>query len=74
MSSKHRNTQVGPDPETIPFNAPASSPALRSLLNSGFNEIAAGCKSLIKLFATSFGSPAANAFKSSNEISGSSNS
>ena len=43
VASKHKNTQVGPDPETIPAKAPASSPALSSLRNSGFKDKAAAC-------------------------------
>ena len=57
VSSKHRNTHVGPDPETMPAKAPASSPALSNLLNSGLRDKAAACKSLTRFFATSFGFP-----------------
>ena len=71
MSSKQRNTQVGPDPETIPAKAPASSPALSNLLNSGFRDKAAACKSLTRFFATSLGFPCARACNNSKEISGS---
>ena len=57
VASKHKNTQVGPEPETIPAKAPASSPALSSLRSSGFKDKAAACKSLTRLSATSLGFP-----------------
>src|SRR5206468_8846745 len=44
-ADRHRNAHVGPDPDTMPASAPASTPARKTRRNAGFMLSAAGCNS-----------------------------